>query len=75
MSKADAYIGGASLIFTPVKDFDVGVEVVYERLNQHLTGTNGAAPTIPVVAGIVNPYSFKPSSGIIETRMRVERTF
>ena len=69
MSKANTFNVSKAVQWMPVKDFELGVEVGYSKLNQSLTGTNGAAPTaLPAVSGKINP-------DVWLARARVERSF
>jgi hypothetical protein len=71
LSKANVWEVGGNLVWSPARNFDIGVELTYEHLNQKLAANPGAAPTpIPAAWG-----NWKPSSSIIQTRLRVQRTF
>jgi hypothetical protein len=71
LSKADLYNVAVQLVWSPVKDLNIGAELTYQRLSQRLTGTNGAAPTaVPVSWG-----GWEPSSSVYEARLRVDRQF
>jgi hypothetical protein len=72
MSKADGYVLSTAFQWFPVKDFEIGLEIGYNRLNQKLTGTNGAAPS--VAAGVPANFQVNPG-GVWLSRLRVERTF
>ena len=69
LSKANGYVLSSAVQWFPVKDFEIGFEVGYNRLNSSLTGTNGAAPSatgVPLVATNGSAWL---------GRMRVERNF
>ena len=76
MSKANAFNIAKALIFAPVRDFEIGLEVGYMKLNQTLTGTAGAAPS-PLVFSTAVPAGFtaRVSPNVLLLRGRVERTF
>jgi hypothetical protein len=72
------YEAGANLIWTPVKQLDIGVEAVYRKIEAKgrvpdafgplITGTSGA--------GFVDPrLSNRSSEDIWEARLRVQRDF
>jgi hypothetical protein len=75
LSEATAWSGQANLIWSPVKNFDIGVELSYARLRQSLTGLNGGLPSaVPCVATAPScTASISPNNWT--GRMRVERTF
>ena len=59
---------GNDFIFTPVHGLDIGVEVIYARIDQTLAHDPGIAATA-LPAGIAkNPDAF-------EARLRMERDF
>ncbi len=74
LSRAKVLSLGTNVIWSPVRGFDIGLELSYARLNQRLTGLNGAAPT-PVAAFVPAGAGFKVKSDVFGARMRVERTF
>ena len=66
------------LIYTPTKDFDIGLELSYLSLRQSLAATSvanggtGVATAIPATwAGVVN----SASSNVWQSRLRLQRTF
>jgi hypothetical protein len=64
-----------NLIWSPVRNFDIGLELSYARLTQRLTGLNGALPTAPACT-VANPQCLASVSTNNWTgRVRVERTF
>ncbi|MDF2118818.1 porin [Roseiarcaceae bacterium H3SJ34-1] len=75
LSEATAWSVQSNLIWSPVKNFDIGVELSYARLQQSLTGLNGGLPTaVPCTAAApMCNASISPSNWT--GRMRVERTF
>jgi len=75
LSEATAFSLQSNLIWSPVKNFDIGVELSYARLRQSLTGLNGGVPTaVPcTVAAPMCLASISPSNWT--GRLRVERTF
>ena len=91
LSDATLWQAGTSLVWSPTKDFDIGLEFIYARLNQDLTGSNGDKPTSTYLAGNPAPDSttgtlaqnsiqtpalpFKVSPNMFQTRLRLERTF
>ena len=68
LSRASQYDVGANLVYSPTKNFDIGLEVTYAKLNQSLTGQNGAAPTsvfvAPNTAGTNNVGGLLPANVI-----------
>ena len=73
LSKANLLELSAQLVWSPVANLDIGAEIAWERLNQNLTGTNGAAPTaVPVAMGGPN---YNPSSSALQGRIRFQRQF
>ncbi len=73
MSKANTFNVSKAVQWMPVKDFELGVEIGYSKLNQSLTGTNGAAPSaIAYPAGV---SAAKISPDVWLARARVERSF
>ena len=66
LSKSSMYEVGSSIIYSPAKDFDIGLEVTYAKLRQRLTGENGAAPTSVYVAsnqsGVANTGGLLPNN-------------
>ncbi|MDF2118817.1 porin [Roseiarcaceae bacterium H3SJ34-1] len=75
LSSATGWSVQTNLIWSPVRNFDIGIELSYARLQQSLTGLNGAAPTaVPCTAAApMCNASISPSNWT--GRMRVERTF
>lgn len=68
----DEYRVGTNLIWTPVKNFDIGGEVFYLRDN-HLNRPAGLAPDVALwAAGLP---SWKGSNSTVEGRLRVQRSF
>ena len=75
LSNANVWSVQSSLIWSPVKNFDIGIELAYARLSQSLTGFNGGLPTaVPCTAAApMCNASISPNNWT--GRMRVERTF
>ena len=73
----NVYVGG-NLIYSPVRDFDVGVEVVYERL-EFLGGASGGRVAdlnkFPTQVNSANPFRTIKVDDNILVRMRVQRDF
>jgi hypothetical protein len=75
LSKATAWDVKTNLIWSPVRNFDIGVELSYARLTQNLTGLAGGLPTAPACT-LANPQcAASLSTNTWTGRMRVERTF
>ncbi len=71
LSNANLFKIAGQLVWTPVKDLDIGAEVQYLNLQQKLAGTNGAPPTaIPAGWGGTGA-----SSNTWQARLRVQRQF
>jgi hypothetical protein len=68
----DEYRLGSNLIWTPVKNFDIGGEVAYLRDNHRSRPVN-LAPDFALWA--VGLPSWKGSNNTVEGRLRVQRTF
>lgn len=62
---------GTNLIWTPIKNFDVGAEFMYAHLNQ--TRPAGLAPDAVLTATGLS--AFKPNFSQYEGRLRVQRAF
>ena len=81
LSKANEFRIGGQLVWSPVKDLDIGGELSYERLNANLTGQNGAFPTCFTAAGFFNAgacanyVGISASSNVWQARLRVQRQF
>jgi len=60
---------GTNLIWSPVKDFDIGVEVLYNRASVGETATLGCLKSSGVTPGC------SASGNMVFTRIRLERTF
>ena len=80
LSKANVWEIGTSWVWSPAKDFDIGVEVTYAKLNQSLASFPGFAPSVSSGANsFTGPNNsiqqFRVSPAMIQTRLRVERTF
>ena len=73
MSKANTWNISKAVQWMPVKDFELGVEIGYSKLNQQLTGANGAAPSAYVTPAGVSAGKINPDVWL--GRARVERTF
>jgi hypothetical protein len=68
----DEYRVGSNLVWTPVKNFDIGGEVMYMRDNHHSRPV-GLAPDFAMWA--IGLPSYHGSNGTVEGRLRVQRTF
>ena len=71
------YVAGASLIWSPVKDLDIGVEGIYTRINLR-SGRVVDQTQPPVTAAAINAGAFvKTVSGAdtYQARFRVQRDF
>ncbi len=68
----DEYRVGTNLIWTPVKNFDIGGEITYLRDN-HLNRPVGLAPDAAMWA--VGLPSWKGANSTVEGRLRVQRSF
>ena len=73
MSKANTWNLSKAVQWMPVKDFELGVEIGYSKLNQQVTGANGAAPSAFVTPAGVSAGKINPNVWL--GRMRVERSF
>jgi len=75
LSQVTAWDVKSNLIWSPVRNFDIGLELSYARLSQRLTGLAGGLPT-PLACTAANPQCLASTSTNNWTgRMRVERTF
>jgi hypothetical protein len=68
----DEYRVGSNLVWTPVKNFDIGAEVMYLRDNHHSRPV-GLAPDYALWASGLP--SWKGSNATVESRLRVQRSF
>jgi len=84
LSKASAWTVGSNVTWSPVRGFDIGLELSYARLKQNLTGHLGGAPStiLAGTAGCPGPvncgpgaFNFKVSPNVWNARLRVERNF
>ena len=62
---------GTQLAFIPVKDFEIGVDLLYNRVGQDVRRTNTATVGVGVPATVVT----RETTGNWSGRLRVERTF
>jgi Porin subfamily len=62
---------GANLVWTPLKGFDIGAELMYALLNQ--TRPVGLAPDAVLTA--IGLSAFKPATSQYSTRLRIQRAF
>jgi hypothetical protein len=68
----DEYRIGSNLVWTPIKNFDLGGELMYLRDNHHSRPV-GLAPDIALwYAGLP---SWKGANGTLEGRLRLQRSF
>jgi hypothetical protein len=75
LSAATGWSVQGNVIWSPVRNFDIGAELSYARLNQTLAGFAGGLPT-PVPCSAAAPMcAASVSAGNWTGRMRVERTF
>ncbi|MDF2116659.1 porin [Roseiarcaceae bacterium H3SJ34-1] len=75
LSQATAWDIKHNLVWSPVRNFDIGLELSYARLSQRLTGLAGALPTTPACT-VANPQCLASvNSNNWTGRLRVERTF
>ena len=75
LSKATAWDVKTNLVWSPVRNFDIGLELSYARLTQNLTGFAGGLPTAPACT-VANPQCLTSISNNNWTgRLRVQRTF
>ena len=73
LGKAKAWHAAGNLIWSPVRGFDIGLELAYARLNQRLPGLLGGLPLAVTNPAAVGNIRVNPSNYVV--RMRVERTF
>ena len=70
------FVVGANLIWSPVRDLDIGVETLYQRVSlsntRVLDGNKGA--TGPTIAGIPTGRLIRDDD-VFMTRLRVQRDF
>jgi hypothetical protein len=75
LSQVTAWDIKHNLVWSPVRNFDIGLELSYARLTQRLAGFGGGLPTLPACT-LANPQCAASTSTNNWTgRMRVERTF
>ena len=80
LSRASAWTVGTNVTWSPVSNFDIGLELTYARLNQRLTGLNGAAPSalsnanfagLNAVAGGIAGTNCADGVGVCATNFKV----
>ena len=68
-SSANEWLLGSSLVWTAARGFDIGVDIQYAKLNQHLTANPGALPTFfPLGVKGVSPSA-------LQGTLRLQRSF
>jgi len=86
LSKASAWTVGSNVTWSPIRDFDIGLELTYARLKQNFTGNRGGAPSLVNAAAAAGACpggapalpqfcSFKANPNIWNARLRIERNF
>ena len=81
ISKANEYRLGAQLVWSPVKDLDIGAELQYMKLNASLTGNGGAATCTPGGPGFGSAACAAVAAGLNASpsawqgRVRIQRQF
>lgn len=75
LSTVTSWSTQGSLIWSPVRNFDLGVELSYARLSQRLAGFAGGAPTAVPCAPASPMCLANISPGNWTVRMRAERVF
>jgi hypothetical protein len=73
------YVAGSNLIWSPVKDLDIGLEALYQRAEflggaSHGQVIDANKNIVTTVAGVSRPATVKVDDNII-VRMRVQRDF
>ena len=68
---------GANLIWTPVKQLDIGVEAVYRKVDAGRVAQGITGGTFNTGGAFVAPLAFRPASDDdqIEARLRIQRDF
>jgi hypothetical protein len=65
---------GANLIWSPVRDLDIGVETIYQRVDlKNGRATDGNKGALGVIAGV--PNKTVKYDDVVATRFRVQRDF
>ena len=75
LSQVTAWDIKHSLIWSPVRNFDIGLELSYARLTQRLTNNPGALPTALACTAASAQCSASVNTNNWTGRVRVERTF
>lgn len=84
LSKASAWTVGTNVIWSPVRGFDIGVELTYARLKQTAPGHQGGLPSAIAagtaacpgpVACLPGAANFKLNPNVWNARLRIERNF
>ena len=86
LSKANEFRIGGQLVWSPVKDLDIGAEVQYMKLNASLTGQLGNAPVCTAgnpgnaasaiaCNSLITTGALNPSPSAWQARLRVQRQF
>jgi hypothetical protein len=68
----DEYRIGSNLVWTPVKNLNIGGEIMYLQANHH-SRPIGLAPDFALMA--IGLPSYRGSTGTVEGRLRVQRSF
>ena len=75
----DLFYGGTNLIWSPVRDLDIGVEVVYQRIwLPRAVADNNRGTVAPLAGGLVGPGGVTRVTNFddnIMARIRVQRDF
>ena len=72
LSNVHAYELSGSLIWAPVTNFDIGVELAYRKLDQSINCSTNASCT---AFNQLNYYGASVSPSAINARLRIQRTF
>ena len=75
LSSANLFKIAGQLIWSPVKDLDIGAEVQYENLQQKLAATSIANGGTGIATAIPAAWGTGASSNIWQARLRVQRQF
>ena len=77
LSSVNVLTLGGQLVWSPVKDLDIGAEVSYESLRQRLANAPGVVASCTTGSAVVCPaaYNINPNSNAFQARLRVQRQF
>lgn len=74
VGKGEKFQVGTNLVWNPVAGFDVGLELIYSRVNQNIAGGRNIVTGAPQLITAL-PVGTKASTDSYEARLRLNRAF